>query len=122
MRWSPKYVSPLVRIPIERMLLDRISSGYKLQAIVGAMCVSHAELVCEQLKALFPELAIDWVGTGTNGRPSDVNQKIIEQFCPRKETRADGRTVRKIRCLMFWCMWEWQVKASIPAMSVKSFI
>lgn len=85
MRWSPKYVSPLVSIPIERMLSDRISSGYKLQAIIGAMCVSHAELVCEQIKTMFPELSIDWVGTGDNGRPKDKNQELIQKFCPRKE-------------------------------------
>ena len=94
MRWSPKYVSPLVSIPIERMLSDRISSGHKLQAIVGAMCVSHAELVCEQLKAMFPELAIDWVGTGTNGRSREVNQEIIRRFCPPKEMDSFGEVKR----------------------------
>lgn len=95
MRWSPKYVSPLVSIPIERMLSERIHSGYKLQAIVGAMCVSHAELVCEQLRAMFPELAIDWVGTGTNGKPSEVNQKVLARFCPPKTQMPDGSISRE---------------------------
>ena len=90
MRWSPKYVSPLVSIPVERMLSERITSGYKLQAIVGAMCVSHAELVCEQLKAMFPELAIDWVGTGTNGRDKEMNQILLSRFCPPKERTSQG--------------------------------
>lgn len=84
MRWSPKYVSPLVQTPIERMLGDRIRTGYKLQAIIGAMCVSHAASVCDQLKSMFPELAIDWVGTGENGRKQHENRKIIEAFCPPK--------------------------------------
>ena len=85
MRWSPKYVSPLVSIPIERMLSVRINTGYKVQAIIGAMCVSHAELVCDQLKTIFPELAIDWVGTGTNGRSNEANKAIIKKFCPPKK-------------------------------------
>ena len=83
MRWSGKYVSPLVSIPIERMLVNRLKTGYKLQAIVGAMCVSHAELVCDQIRSLFPELSVEWVGTGDNGR-SD-NKAILYKFCPPKD-------------------------------------
>jgi len=86
MRWSPKYVSPLVAYPIERMIRQRMDTGHKLQAIVGAMCVSHAKLVCEQLKSMFPELAIDWVGTGIDGRDDNINRKIIHSFCPKKGT------------------------------------
>ena len=85
MRWSPKYISPLVSHPIERMLRDRIITGYKLQAIVGAMCVSHAKLVCEQVQTIFPELSVDWVGTGDDGRSDEVNEKIIKRFCPQKD-------------------------------------
>jgi len=91
MRWSPKYVSPLVSIPIERMLRDRIATGYKLQAIIGAMCVSHARLVCEQVKAIFPELSIDWVGTGDNGRSDEENKKVLEIFCPKKDEEGRRR-------------------------------
>jgi superfamily II DNA or RNA helicase len=85
MRWSPKYVSPLVAIPIERMLRERISTGYPLQAIVGAMCVSHAELVCKQISDMFPELRIDWVGTGTDGRSGEENSAALSAFCPKKD-------------------------------------
>jgi superfamily II DNA or RNA helicase len=85
MRWSPKYVSPLVVHPIDRMLSNRVSSGLKLQVIIGAMCVSHAKLVCEQVKSMYPELSIDWVGTGTDGKSSDENGKILEAFCPQKD-------------------------------------
>jgi|GEM_PF-1612250 len=88
MRWSPKYVSPLVSHPIERMIGERIKTGHKLQAIVGCMCVSHAELVCEQIRAMYPELKIDWVGTGDNGRHPDKNRKIIERFCPAKDDQG----------------------------------
>lgn len=98
MRWSAKYVSPLVTIPIERMLRNRISSGFKLQAIVGAMCVSHAELVCGQVKSLFPELAIDWVGTGDDGRSSEQNKAILKKFCPPKDD--NGRRVPTLDILV----------------------
>lgn len=84
MRWSPKYVSPLLTVPIERMLRDRINSGYKLQAIVGAMCVSHAELVCAQAQSIFPELTVDWVGTGDDGRTDAENAAVLARFCPPK--------------------------------------
>lgn len=94
MRWSPKYVSPLVEAPIERMMLHRIETGHaKLQVLVGAMCCSHAELVCKQIKdhidSLYPgQLTVDWVGTGQNGRPDSENKAIIKRFCPDK---VDGR-------------------------------
>ena len=89
MRWSPKYVYPLVLYPIERMLNERIKTGRKLQVIIGAMCVSHAEMVCKQVKGMFPDLKINWVGTGNNGRKPKENQKILEKFCPKKNIHGE---------------------------------
>jgi hypothetical protein len=94
MRWSPKYVSPLVDIPIARMTRERLDSGLPQQVLIGAMCCSHAELVCEQVKAMFPELRIDWVGTGDYGRPDVENRKIIKAFCPPKRLGDDGKSKR----------------------------
>lgn len=88
MRWSPKYVSPLVSVPLERMIRERIATGYRLQAIVGAMCVSHAEMVCKQIETMFPDLSVDWVGTGDNGRKPDENRKVLRGFCPPKDERG----------------------------------
>lgn len=88
MRWSPKYIDPLVDVPISRMLHERITTGHKLQALIGAFCCSHAQLVCEQVRAMFPELSVDWVGTGTNGRSDADNRRILARFCPPKR---DGR-------------------------------
>lgn len=85
MRWSPHFVSPLVSIPIERMIKDRIATGLPLQAHVTAMCVSHAELVCEQIRAMYPEFRIDWVGTGKNGRTVEENEDVLKRFCPPKD-------------------------------------
>ena len=84
-RWSPKYVSPLVSIPIERMIRERISSGFPLQAIIGAMCVSHAELVAKQVADMFPELRVDWCGTGQDGRSDKENADVLGRFCPPKD-------------------------------------
>ena len=84
MRWSPKYIDPLVDVPISRMLHERITTGHKLQALIGAFCCSHAQLVCEQVRAMFPELSVDWVGTGTNGRSDAENRRVLSRFCPPK--------------------------------------
>jgi superfamily II DNA or RNA helicase len=88
MRWSPKYISPLVDVPISRMQRNRIVTGHRLQALIGAFCCSHAQLVCEQVRAMFPELTVDWVGTGTNGRSSTENRSVLSRFCPPKR---DGK-------------------------------
>lgn len=82
LRWSPKYISPLVSNPLSRMIAERVNKGYKLQAIVGAMCVSHAEMVCEQIRSAFPDLSCDWVGTGDDGRPPEKNRSVIKKFSP----------------------------------------
>jgi len=85
MRWSPKYVSPLVSVPIERMINSQLKTGIRLQAIIGAMCVSHAKMVCEQVRAMFPELSVDWVGTGQDGRSPEENRGVLARFCPPKD-------------------------------------
>lgn len=91
MRFSPKYISPLVSKPLERLISMRMSTGYKLQAIIGAMGVHHAEVVCDQVRSMFPELSVDWVGTKsvngsgeTFGRSPEENKKVLQKFCPPK--------------------------------------
>jgi superfamily II DNA or RNA helicase len=89
MRWSPKYISPLVYKPIERMIAERLRApGGFLQVIVGALCVSHAKMVCQQIRVMFPELRVDWVGTGENGRSDEENKRVLNQFCPPKDERG----------------------------------
>lgn len=83
LRWSPKYISPLVSIPIERLLARR--RGLPLQMIVGAMSCLHAKMVCEQIRTMFGELLrVDWVGTGPNGRSDIENERVLKKFCPPK--------------------------------------
>ena len=83
MRWSPKYVSPLVSEPINRMEAMRCHFG-RLQCLVTAFCCSHAEMVCEQIRMMFPHLKVDWVGTGSRGRSDDDNKTVMDRFCPPK--------------------------------------
>lgn len=89
MRWSAKYVSPLVSVPLTRLLQQRLVTGLKLQAIFGAMCVSHAQQVCEQIQGMFPNLSVDWVGTGQNGRSDKDNSDILARFCPPKDQNGE---------------------------------
>ena len=85
LRWSPKYISPLVSIPIERLLSRRCATGLPLQMIVGAMGCQHAQMVCEQIKSMFGDtLRVDWVGTGPSGRLDEANRVVLRQFCPPK--------------------------------------
>lgn len=87
LRWSPKYISPLVSMPISRMLSERLKTGHPLQAIVGAMCVSHAEMVCEQIRTAYPDLTCEWVGTGDDGRSPEKNREILQKFAPTDGSR-----------------------------------
>lgn len=92
MRWSGKYISPLIRTPIERLLTNRSETGYALQAIVGAMSVSHAQMLCEQINRWYGDtLKVDWVGTGPNGRSDVENKKVLEAFCPPKGPDGERR-------------------------------
>jgi superfamily II DNA or RNA helicase len=90
MKFSSKYVSPMVTRAVDRMENLRVQ-GIKSQMLVQAMSCFHAESLCTQLKALLPEsMRVDWVGTGADGRPDEVNKGIVErQFCPPKD--ASGK-------------------------------
>jgi superfamily II DNA or RNA helicase len=88
-RWTPKYVSPLISHPVERLITLYANYGFRAQMIVYALCCSHARVVCEQVRALVPEgMSVDWVGTGRDGRTDDENEQILQRFCPPKN--GDG--------------------------------
>lgn len=88
MRWSPKYISPLITVPAER-LIDLELRGIRSQMLVLAMNCSHAELIYEQIKYLLPNRTVEWVGTGNNGRSDDDNRQALHGFCPPKD--KDGK-------------------------------
>lgn len=85
MRFSAKYVSPMVSRAVER-LEDLRLRGIRSQMLVQAMSCYHAECLCTQIRALLPEdMKVDWVGTGPEGRDDAANRDIVEkQFCPPK--------------------------------------
>ena len=82
LRWSPQYISPLIRTPIARLL----SYSFRAQMLVQAICCSHAKMVCDQIKGLVgPNIRVDWVGTGPNGRSDAENAATLNEFCPKKD-------------------------------------
>jgi superfamily II DNA or RNA helicase len=92
MRWSPKYISPLVTFPLDRIIGLRADRGIKSQMIVQAMSCAHAKMVCEQVSALIPDnMSVDWVGTGPFGRLGPENDAVIERFCPNKNPMTGRR-------------------------------
>lgn len=85
MRWSPKYISPLITFPLDR-LIDLRARGIRSQMLVQAMSCSHAKMVTEQIKALIPDyMTVDWVGTGPSGRADVENIAVLSRFCPPKD-------------------------------------
>jgi superfamily II DNA or RNA helicase len=90
MRFSAKYISPMVLRAVERLEDLRIR-GIRSQMLVQAMSCFHAECLCTQIRALLPDdMSVDWVGTGPEGRDDALNRDIVErQFCPPKG--ADGK-------------------------------
>lgn len=83
MRWSPKYISPLITLPAER-ILDLRMRGINVQMLVQALSCTHAEVVCSQIKTLLPNFEVDWVGTGPKGKSQKENDTILDRFCPDK--------------------------------------
>jgi superfamily II DNA or RNA helicase len=90
MRLLPKYISPLLSTPIGRLLIDRVTHGMPLQVLITCMSVSHAKLVYEQVRSMFPQLRFDWVGTGKYGRSDAENKEVLQNFCPKKEKNIFG--------------------------------
>lgn len=85
MRWSPKYVSPLIERPLSR-LIDLRTRGIKAQMLVQALSCSHAKVLADQISALVPDgMKVEWVGTGANGRDPKKNEQVINDFCPPKD-------------------------------------
>lgn len=90
MRFSPKYVSPLVMFPVDR-LIDLRARGIKSQMLIQAMSCSHARVIFDQVKAQLPEnIKVDWVGTGPSGRLQEENDDVLKRFCPKKN-KATGK-------------------------------
>lgn len=100
LRYTPKYVSPILLHPVTRLIDRRLATGQPLQLLVRAMSCLHAEYIAEQMASLFgDELRVDWVGTGMNGRTDEQNTRTLAAFCPRK-TATGARGVPTVDVLV----------------------
>lgn len=82
LRFTSKYLDPMIRHPLQNLSWERVRTGLPLQAIIGAVSVSHAKIICEQVRGMYPHFRVDWVGTGEHGRLPEENKKILEKFVP----------------------------------------
>lgn len=85
MKWSPRFISPLITHPVARMNSLLAVDGIRSQMLVQALSCSHAKSVCEQIQGLLEGFRVDWVGTGPSGRSDAENAKILREFCPPKD-------------------------------------
>jgi len=91
MRFSPKYISPLVTFPVDR-LIDLRCRNIRTQMLIRAMSCSHAKCIYDQVRSLLPDgFGVDWVGTGPNGRPDEENDRVLAAFCPEKDKLTGER-------------------------------
>lgn len=82
LRYSTKYIHPMILEPLLRLQDRRAASGKPLQMLIRAMSCRHAKYVCKVVQEVAPGLRVNWVGSGPNGQPDHVNAAVIEQFVP----------------------------------------
>lgn len=100
LRYSTKYIHPLILHPATRLQAARANTGKKFQLLIRAMSCRHAQAISEQVKGLLgDEFVIEWVGTGDNGRTDDENRRVCKAFCPSKKG-ALGRPTPTIDVLV----------------------
>jgi hypothetical protein len=82
LRYSTKYIHPMILEPLLRLQDRRAASGEPLQMLIRAMSCRHAKYICKVVQDVAPGLRVNWVGSGPNGQPDHVNAAVIEQFVP----------------------------------------
>lgn len=82
LRYSTKYIHPMILEPLLRLQDRRVASGKPLQMLIRAMSCRHAKYICNVVQEVAPGLRVNWVGSGPNGQPDHVNDAVIEQFVP----------------------------------------
>lgn len=82
LRYSTKYIHPMILEPLLRLQDRRTASGKPLQMLIRAMSCRHAKYICKVVQEVSPGLRVNWVGSGPNGQPEHVNAAVIEQFVP----------------------------------------
>lgn len=84
LRYTAKYIHPVLSQPLIRLNARRNATGISLQMLVRAMSCSHAQALAKQIRGM-TDLSMDWIGTGPNGRTDEDNRSIKEMFCPSKD-------------------------------------
>jgi len=82
LRYSTKYIHPMILEPLNRLQNRRTAAGKPLQMLIRAMSCRHAKYICKVVQEIAPGLRVGWVGSGPNGQPDHVNAAVIEQFVP----------------------------------------
>jgi hypothetical protein len=82
LRYSTKYIHPMILEPLLRLQDRRSACGKPLQMLIRAMSCRHAKYICKVVQDVAPGLRVNWVGSGPNGQPDHVNTTVIEQFVP----------------------------------------
>ena len=82
LRYSTKYLHPMILEPLLRLQDRRAACGKPLQMLIRAMSCRHAKYICEVVQDVAPGLRVNWVGSGPDGQPDHVNAAVIEQFVP----------------------------------------
>jgi hypothetical protein len=82
LRYTTKYIHPMLLGPLVRLQDRRAASGRPLQMLIRAMSCRHAKYICKVVQEVAPGLRTNWVGSGPNGQPDHINSAVIEQFVP----------------------------------------
>jgi superfamily II DNA or RNA helicase len=86
LRYSDKYVQPILRRAVNSLIEKRSETGLRLQMLVRAHGCFHAACLAKML-ADITDYKVDWVGSGDFGRKDFENDAILARFVPGKDKK-----------------------------------
>jgi hypothetical protein len=84
LRYSDKYVQPILRRAVNNLIEKRAATGKRLQMLVRAHGCFHAMCLSKTLSDI-TDYQVDWVGSGEFGRKDFDNSGILAKFVPGKD-------------------------------------
>jgi superfamily II DNA or RNA helicase len=87
LRYSDKYVQPVLRRAVNSLVEKRSETGKRLQMLVRAHGCYHAMSLAKTISDI-TDYEVDWVGSGEYGRKDFENSKILAKFVPGKNTNG----------------------------------
>ena len=84
LRYSDKYVQPILRRAVNSLVEKRAETGLPLQMLVRAHGCFHAACLAKMLFDI-TDYKVDWVGSGDFGRKDFDNDAILAKFVPGKD-------------------------------------